>query len=113
VLIWSKPSPTSLNAATTASRGAYRYHRIFLQQLQSGVSGQWLLKSPARLWQLDSLVAEYPDAVIVQTRRDPLNVISSITALTHHLCRLAADDSDIGECARQSCRRSSSVSSGR
>jgi hypothetical protein len=71
--------------------------------LQSGVSGEWLLKSPARLWQLDSLVAEYPDAVIVQTRRDPLNVISSITALTHHLRRLASDDSDIGECARQSC----------
>ena len=28
---------------------------------------------------------EYPDAVIVQTHRDPLNVISSIAALTHHL----------------------------
>lgn len=83
--------------------GAYRYHRIFLQHLQSGVGGQWLLKSPAHLWQLDRLVAEYPDAVIVQTHRDPLNVISSITALTHHLRRLASDESDIRECAQQSC----------
>lgn len=29
--------------------GAYRFHRIFLQHLQSGVPGQWLLKSPAHL----------------------------------------------------------------
>jgi hypothetical protein len=82
--------------------GAYRFHRIFLQHLQSGVPGQWLLKSPAHLWQLDTLLAEYPDALIVQTHRDPLNVISSIAALTHHLRRMASDESDITECAAQS-----------
>jgi hypothetical protein len=82
--------------------GAYRFHRIFLQHLQSGVRGQWLLKSPAHLWQLDTLLAEYPDAVIVQTHRDPLNVISSIAALTHHLRRMASDESNIAECAAQS-----------
>jgi Sulfotransferase family len=81
---------------------AYRFHRIFLQHLQSGVSGQWLLKSPAHLWQLDTLLAEYPDAVIVQTHRDPLNVISSIAALTHHLRRMGSDESNIAECAAQS-----------
>jgi Sulfotransferase family len=81
---------------------AYAYHRMFLQHLQSGVPGQWLLKSPAHLWQLDALVAEYPDALIVQTHRDPLNVISSISALTHHLRRLASDESSITECAAQS-----------
>ncbi len=84
-------------------RPAYRYHRIFLQHLQSGVSGQWLLKSPAHLWHLDALVEEYPDALIVQTHRDPLNVISSISALTNHLRRLASDDNSITECANQSC----------
>lgn len=82
--------------------GAYRFHRIFLQHLQSGVSGQWLLKSPAHLWQLDVLLAEYPDALIVQTHRDPLNVISSIAALTHHLRRMCSDESSITECAAQS-----------
>jgi len=82
---------------------AYRYHRMFLQHLQSAVAGQWLLKSPAHLWQLDKLVAEYPDALIVQAHRDPLNVISSISALTHHLRRLASDDSSVDECAAQSC----------
>jgi hypothetical protein len=82
---------------------AYRFHRMFLQHLQSGVPGEWLLKSPAHLWQLDALVAEYPDALIVQTHRDPLNVISSISALTHHLRLLASDESSITECATQSC----------
>lgn len=82
--------------------GAYRFHRIFLQHLQSGVPGQWLLKSPAHLWQLDTLLAEYPDALIVQTHRDPLNVISSIAALTDHLRRMCSDESSIAECAAQS-----------
>lgn len=82
--------------------GAYRYHRMFLQHLQSGVPGQWLLKSPAHLWQLDTLLAEYPDALIVQTHRDPLNVISSIAALTHHLRRMCSEESSIAECAAQS-----------
>jgi hypothetical protein len=74
--------------------------------LQSGVPGgacRWLLKSPAHLWQLDALVAEYPDALIVQTHRDPLNVISSLSALTHHLRHLASDESSIADCAVQSC----------
>ena len=81
---------------------AYRFHRIFLQHLQSGVPGQWLLKSPAHLWQLDTLVDQYPDALIVQTHRDPLNVISSITALTGVLRRMASDETDLAECAAQS-----------
>lgn len=82
--------------------GAYRFHRIFLQHLQSGVPGQWLLKSPAHLWQLDKLMAEYPDALVVQTHRDPLNVISSIAALTNHLRRMGSDETNIAECAAQS-----------
>ena len=38
----------------------------------------------------------------MQTHRDPLNVISSIAALTHHLRRMGSDESDIAECATQS-----------
>jgi hypothetical protein len=70
--------------------------------LQSGVPGQWLLKSPAHLWQLDVLVQEYPDALIVQTHRDPLNVISSVSALTKHLRRMASGETSIREAAAQS-----------
>jgi len=80
---------------------AYRYHRKFLQHLQSGVGGQWLLKSPAHIWQLDTLLAEYPDAVLVQTHRDPLVVISSISALAAHLQKLASDGATVRRAAGQ------------
>jgi hypothetical protein len=79
---------------------AYRWHRRYLQHLQSRhPAGQWLLKSPAHLWHLDALAAEYPDAVVVQTHRDPLKVIASVSALGGHLRRLASDESSIPEVA--------------
>ncbi len=81
--------------------GPYRFHRVFLQHLQSGVPGDWLLKSPAHLWTLDALLDEYPDALIVQTHRDPLNVISSVSALAHHLRRMSTDETSIPVCAAQ------------
>ena len=79
---------------------AYRWHRVFLQHLQSRhPAQQWLLKSPAHLWHLDALAAEYPDALVVQTHRDPLKVIASTSALATHLRRMASDDPDIVEIA--------------
>jgi hypothetical protein len=79
---------------------AYRWHRQFLQHLQSAhPATQWLLKSPAHLWHLDALAGEYPDAVIVQTHRDPLKVIASVSALAAHLRGMASDDASIAEAA--------------
>jgi hypothetical protein len=80
---------------------AYRWHRRFLQHLQSRVGGQWVLKSPAHLWHLDALAAEYPDALIVQTHRDPLQVISSVSALASHLRRMVTDTSSVPQAAQQ------------
>ena len=49
---------------------AYRWHRRYLEHLESRhPAEQWLLKSPAHLWNLEALAAEYPDAVVVQTPR--------------------------------------------
>jgi hypothetical protein len=79
---------------------AYRWHRLFLQHLQQRhPAGQWLLKSPAHLWHLDALAGEYPDAVIVQTHRDPLRVIASVSALVAHLRGMASDDTSVAEAA--------------
>ncbi len=79
---------------------AYRWHRRYLQHLQSRQPRRpWLLKSPAHLWHFEALVAEYPDAVVVQTHRDPLRVIASISALSAHLRRMASDEPDIAEIA--------------
>jgi len=79
---------------------AYRWHRVFLQHLQSRhAAQQWLLKSPAHLWHLDDLAGEYPDVLVVQTHRDPLKVIASTSALATHLRRMASDEPDIVEIA--------------
>lgn len=80
---------------------AFRYHRRYLQHLQSGIPGQWLLKSPAHLWQLDKLLGEYPDAILVMTHRDPLVVISSVSALCAHLQKLASDGATVRRAAGQ------------
>ena len=80
----------------------YRWHRIYLQHLQSQhAADRWLIKSPAHLWHLGALMAEYPDAVVIQTHRDPLKVITSISALVAHLRRMASDHSSVARAARQ------------
>ena len=80
---------------------AYRWHRRYLQHLQSRhPADRWLLKSPAHLWHLDALAGEYPDAVVVQTHRDPLVVIASVSALAAHLRRMASDEVSLPEAAR-------------
>jgi hypothetical protein len=79
---------------------AYRWHRRYLQHLQSRQPAQrWLLKSPAHMWHLAALVAEYPDVVLIQTHRDPLKVVASVSALVAHLRRLASAETSIAEAA--------------
>jgi hypothetical protein len=60
-----------------------------------------LLKSPAHLWHLPTLRAAYPDAVILQTHRDPLKVISSVSALAGSLRRLTTEQTSVALAARQ------------
>jgi hypothetical protein len=63
-------------------RPVYRFHREFLQHLQSRCPGdRWVLKTPGHLPSIDTLLTEYPDAMIVQTHRDPLEVIGSVSSL--------------------------------
>jgi hypothetical protein len=76
-------------------RPVYASHRRQLQYLQWRCpAGRWVLKSPGHLWALDALLHEYPDARIVQTHRDPLKVIASLTSLICHLRSLATDAID-------------------
>src|SRR5262249_16727712 len=46
------------------------------------------------LWALDALLAVYPDARIVQTHRDPLKVVASLTSLISLLRSMATDRVD-------------------
>jgi hypothetical protein len=81
---------------------AYRWHHRFLQHLQSEhMADRWLLKSPAHLWQLDVLLAEYPDAIVIQNHRDPLKVIASISALGASLREMTTDAFEVERLAAQ------------
>ncbi|MEI7860526.1 MAG: sulfotransferase [Acidimicrobiales bacterium] len=81
---------------------AYRWHRIFLQHLQSRhAADRWLLKSPCHLWSLGALFDEYPDALIIQTHRDPVRVISSISALVALLRSMSSDYSSVARAASE------------
>lgn len=64
-------------------RPAYECHRRFLQQLNFRRSARrWVLKAPAHMLAMESLLAVYPDAQIVQTHREPLEVMASTASLT-------------------------------
>jgi hypothetical protein len=72
---------------------AYRWHRLYLQHLQSRhPAPRWVLKSPGHLWCLGALLAEYPNALLVQTHRDPLRIIASLSSLMSVLRRLGSDE---------------------
>jgi hypothetical protein len=71
---------------------AYRTHRRFLQLLQWRCPAErWVLKSPAHLWCLDALLDEYPDACLIQTHRDPIAILSSLTSLECVLRKMCSD----------------------
>jgi hypothetical protein len=80
---------------------AYRGHRRWLQLLQWRCPGRWVLKSPCHLWHLRALLAAYPDALLVQTHRDPLKVLSSLTSLAVTLRKMASDAIEPNEIARE------------
>ena len=73
--------------------GAYRWHRMFLQHLQVDYSKpRWLLKTPGHLPFIRTIVDEYPGAMFVQTHRDPMQVIASMSSLA---CSLHSAFSDM------------------
>src|SRR5690606_14286106 len=64
---------------------AYRRHRRNLQLIGLNDPGRrWVLKNPSHLFALDALLAVYPDALIVQTHRDPRTAMASMCSLAAH-----------------------------
>jgi hypothetical protein len=81
---------------------AYRWHRQYLQHLGSRhPARRWVLKSPGHLWCLAALLDEYPDALLVQTHRDPLRIIASLSSLMSVLRCLGSDDISIPDIASE------------
>jgi hypothetical protein len=87
-------------------RHVYESHKRWLQVFQWKTPAErWVLKSPGHLWALESLLAVYPDARIVQNHRDPLKVVASLVSLVCTLRSLATDEIDPHEIGLDWTRR--------
>lgn len=64
---------------------AYRRHKANLQLIGlNDPDKRWVLKNPSHLFALDALMAVYPDALVVQTHREPETIIASMCSLAEH-----------------------------
>ena len=78
--------------AASDSGDAYAFHRRILQhfswqrrQRQPEFRGQWLLKMPFHLMELETLIKTYPDALFVQTHREPARFMGSWNSLVERV----------------------------
>lgn len=89
-----------------SQRLAYAFHRRLLQHLQSrGAGKRWVLKAPGHLFALEALLAEYPDAKIIQTHRDPLRVMASMASHATVLRQAFSNHADPEQIAADWSRR--------
>src|SRR5262252_8453263 len=86
-------------------RPAYAWQRRFLQHLQSRrPTTRWILKSPDHLYGLEELFSVFPDAVVIQTHRNPLEVLRSARQLIEVLHGLFARPGDTEELKEREAR---------
>lgn len=84
--------PRYLDWCLSAPMGAhYAYFARQLRTLTASGHQRWVLKSPAHLFWVDELLAEFPDACIVQTHRDPAEVVSSFCSLSSVFIGIGSD----------------------
>jgi len=79
----------------------YAAHRRYLQHLQFRFkSTRWLLKAPQHLPFIGDLFRVYGDAQVLQTHRNPIEVIPSMASLIYHMriaTRETVDPAKIGQ----------------
>src|SRR6185436_8652469 len=79
----------------------YEFHRMQLQHLWwHKPADRWMLKTGAHMWGLEQLLAEYPDARIVFTHRDPVKSMTSYASLTALVRSMGSSHVDGHEIAR-------------
>lgn len=81
-------------------RDAYAFHHRVIQHFswqrrlrQPEFRGQWLFKMPFHLMELESLIETYPDALFIQTHREPKKFMGSWNSL---VARARSIDADLG-----------------
>lgn len=75
---------------------AFRYHKRLLQLLQAETGGRWTLKNPWHPLYLNALTTVYPDAQLVMTHRDPVEVVGSACSLIKAIRPMFSDHVDLG-----------------
>ncbi len=89
---WSLPAVNRIRRPAEDTVMALRFHHIVMQNLVARHPGkQVVLKSPGHLFHLEELLEIYPDALFVQTHRDPAKVIPSLSALLVAMRRCSSD----------------------
>lgn len=83
----------------------YQWQKRFLQHLQQNQPARrWILKAPDHVYSLEALFSVFPDAVVIQTHRDPLDVLKSTIHLTRVLHGLYARPEDPAQLAAREAR---------
>ena len=89
----------------------YEYFRLLLRFLQwqkkrSGQQGErWTLKAPHHLHYMDLVFKVFPDAKVVQSHRDPVETLPSLTSLIAGVWVIYSDSADPMEVGRQWSRK--------
>ena len=82
--------------ASTDQRPVYAYHRKVLKLLQHRFRrDRWMLKAPSHMAVLETLLAEYPDARVIMTHRDPLRSMGSTASILSALSWMRSEEADI------------------
>lgn len=80
---------------------AFKFHKQLLQLLQEGNGGRWTLKNPWHPLFLNDLTTVYPDAQLVMTHRDPVEVVGSACSLIRHIRPMYSDVVNLRDIAAQ------------
>lgn len=86
---------------------AYEYLKRMLRFIQwqkrkrGEQAGEWVLKTPHHLRQIDVLFKVFPGTRVIQTHRDPLQTIPSIASFTFNLWRVYMTQPDPVRAGRQ------------
>lgn len=84
--------------AATGSQHSYAFHRRTMQhftwqrrQREPESRKQWLFKMPGHLMELETLLKTYPDALFIQTHREPTQFMGSWNSMVERIRSLASE----------------------
>lgn len=85
---------------TQSLDSSYQRYADILRLLQDGSRRRWILKAPAHTAALGSLLAAFPDAVIIQLHRDVVETVTSASSLFAEFRSIYSDEVDGADVGR-------------